>query len=222
MCFALSYVFLNFESSLVLGIPLGLVFIFLLIFFIVKIFSLKSMKYFLSVIIYHFYKSFFPRSWFIVVLFVFIMFINVFGLVPGSFSLSSLPLITLRIRLVIWGGRYAYCFLNNYERCVSHFLPQRSPILLRVLLVWIEVLSWICRPLALRIRLMANITARHLLMFLCRSRVFFSGGIFLLPMIFLLALVRLEIRVSFIQSYVYQLLLSLYIRERLGDASKVS
>nr|YP_009040171.1 ATP synthase F0 subunit 6 [Botrylloides violaceus]CCO25703.1 ATPase subunit 6 [Botrylloides violaceus] len=210
--------FLNFESSLVLGIPLGLVFTFLLMFFIVKIFSLKGMKYFLSVIIYHFYKSFFPGSWFMVVLFVFIMFMNVFGLVPGSFSLSSLPLMTLGMGLVMWGGGYAYCFLNNYEGCVSHFLPQGSPILLGVLLVWIEVLSWICRPLALGIRLMANITAGHLLMFLCGSGVFFSGGIFLLPMIFLLALVGLEIGVSFIQSYVYQLLLSLYMGEGLGDA----
>ena len=62
---------------------------------------------------------------------------------------------------------------------------------------------------------MANITAGHLLMFLCRSGVFFSRGLFLVPRVFLLALVGLEVRVSFIQSYVYQLLLSLYIIERL-------
>lgn len=213
--FSLSHLFLNFESIILVGLPFGVLILRILLVFVIKIFSIRSMKYFLNSVSYHFYSFFFPRSWFIIILFFFVIMINVFGLVPGTFSFSSLPLVTLRMRVVIWRRRYIYCLFNNYERCVSHFLPQRSPIVLGVLLVWIEILSWISRPLALRIRLMANITARHLLMFLCGSGVFFSGGIFLLPLVFLFALVRLEIRVSFIQSYVYQLLLSLYIKERL-------
>ena len=215
MCVALSHLFLNFESVVFLRVPLGVLFLIIMLFFIIKVFSFSDMKYFLSQISFHFYGFFFPRSWTIVVLFFFIMLMNVFGLVPGTFSLSSLPLMTLRIRVIIWGGSYVYCLWNNYEGCVSHFLPQRAPMVLSVMLVWIEILSWVCRPLALGIRLMANITAGHLLMFLCRSGVFFSRGLFLVPRVFLLALVGLEVRVSFIQSYVYQLLLSLYIIERL-------
>lgn len=209
------HLFLNFESSVIIRIPVRLLFILVMVFFVVKSFLRGDSKYFLSGVVCHFYKNFFPGSWFMLILFFFIILINVFRLVPGTFSLSSLPLMTLRIRLIRWGRRYIYCVYNNYDRCISHFLPQRAPMGLSILLVWIEILSWICRPLALRIRLIANITAGHLLMFLCGSGVFFSRGIFLIPIIFLLALVRLEIRVSFIQSYVYQLLLSLYIREGL-------
>ena len=100
MYVVLSHVFLNFESSLVIGVPVGLVFIILLLSFVIKIFSLGDVKYFLSSISYHFCKFFYPRSWFMVSLFIFIGLMNVFRLVPRSFSLSSLPLITLRIRVV--------------------------------------------------------------------------------------------------------------------------
>nr|YP_008083004.1 ATP synthase F0 subunit 6 [Botrylloides nigrum]CCO25783.1 ATPase subunit 6 [Botrylloides nigrum] len=207
--------FLNFESIILVGLPFGVLILGILLVFVMKIFSMGSMKYFLNSVSYHFYSFFFPGSWFMMMLFFFVMMMNVFGLVPGTFSFSSLPLVTLGMGVVMWGGGYIYCLFNNYEGCVSHFLPQGSPMVLGVLLVWIEILSWICRPLALGIRLMANITAGHLLMFLCGSGVFFSGGIFLLPLVFLFALVGLEIGVSFIQSYVYQLLLSLYMKEGL-------
>lgn len=211
----LSHLFLNFESAVLMRLPLRVLILMFLLVFAIKIFSLRRIKYFLNQVSYHFYSFFFPRSWVIVVLFFFVIFINVFRLIPGSFSLSSLPLITLGMGIVRWRRRYIYCLYSNYNRCISHFLPQRSPIVLSVLLVWIEILSWICRPLALGIRLMANITARHLLIFLCGSGVFFSRSVFLFPIVFLFALVGLEIGVSFIQSYVYQLLLSLYIKERL-------
>nr|CDM98944.1 ATPase subunit 6 [Botrylloides leachii] len=207
--------FLNFESAVLMGLPLGVLILMFLLVFAMKIFSLRGMKYFLNQVSYHFYSFFFPGSWVMVVLFFFVMFMNVFGLIPGSFSLSSLPLMTLGMGIVGWGGGYIYCLYSNYNGCISHFLPQGSPMVLSVLLVWIEILSWICRPLALGIRLMANITAGHLLMFLCGSGVFFSGSVFLFPMVFLFALVGLEIGVSFIQSYVYQLLLSLYMKEGL-------
>nr|YP_009029835.1 ATP synthase F0 subunit 6 [Botrylloides giganteus]CCO25729.1 ATPase subunit 6 [Botrylloides giganteus]CDM98957.1 ATPase subunit 6 [Botrylloides giganteus] len=207
--------FLNFESSVVLGLPLGFFILIFLLFFVLKVFSLPKLKYFLNVVSYHFYGSFYPGSWGMVVLFFLILFMNVFGLVPGTFSLSSLPLMSLGMGVLMWGGGYLYCLFNNYRGCVSHFLPQGSPMVLGIFLVWIEILSWVCRPLALGIRLMANITAGHLLMFLCGSGVFYSGYLFLFPMCFLLALVGLEVGVSFIQSYVYQLLLSLYVREGL-------
>ncbi len=207
--------FLNFESPVSFGIPMGFLLLIRLICFMLKIFSLKDFYYLVNQILYHFYNSFFPRAWLMLFLFFSILLINVYRLVPGTFSLSSLPLITLRIRVIMWRGGYLYCLTVNFSRCVRHFLPQRAPIALSILLVWIEILSWLCRPVALRVRLMANITAGHLLMFLCGSGVFFSRRLFLFPIVFLIALVGLEVRVAFIQSYVYQLLLSLYIGERL-------
>jgi len=207
--------FLNFESSVSFGIPIGFLLIIRLMCFILKIISLKDFYYLINQILYHFYTSFFPRAWLMLFLFFSIILINVYRLVPGTFSLSSLPLITLGMGVIMWRRRYLYCLIINFDRCVGHFLPQRAPIGLSILLVWIEILSWLCRPVALGIRLIANITARHLLIFLCRSGVYFSRGVFIIPLVFLRALVGLEVRVAFIQSYVYQLLLSLYMGEGL-------
>nr|YP_008082963.1 ATP synthase F0 subunit 6 [Polycarpa mytiligera]CCO25742.1 ATPase subunit 6 [Polycarpa mytiligera] len=207
--------FMNFESSFLLHMPIGVLVLFFLLMFVGK--YLKTIEFVSAMkeLMFHFYSLVYPGVWIMLVLFVFILMMNVFGLVPGTFSMSSLPLMTLGMGLLMWGGGYLYCIINNYSGCVSHFLPQGAPMLLSVVLVWIEIISWLCRPLALGVRLMANITAGHLLMFLCGSGVFFSGYYFMIPFIFLLALVFLEVGVSFIQSYVYQLLLSLYMQEGL-------
>nr|CCO25678.1 ATPase subunit 6 [Botryllus schlosseri] len=207
--------FLSFESSVFMGVPMGFFIVLLLLVFMTKILSFFDYKYLINLLSYHFYSFFFPGSLMLIVLFFFIMFMNVYGLIPGTFSLSSLPLMSLGMGLIMWGGGYVYCLSKNYNGCISHFLPQGAPMFLGVLLVWIEILSWIFRPLSLGIRLMANITAGHLLMFLCGSGVFFSGSFFPLVVVFLLALAVLEVGVSFIQSYVYQLLLSLYMMEGL-------
>lgn len=72
-----------------------------------------------------------------------------------------------------------------------------------------------CRPLALGVRLIANITAGHLLLILIGQRVFSLGVVGVLVSVVLVLLVLLEVRVAVIQSYVYNLLLSLYINEGL-------
>lgn len=88
-----------------------------------------------------------------------------------------------------------------------------------MILVWIEFISWLARPLALGVRLIANITARHLLLHLISSRVAFLMGyrrFILLGLVGLILIVVLEIAVAAIQAYVFSLLLSLYVREGVG------
>lgn len=200
--------FIGFESYYLYGFLVLVCFLL----FVIRYIEELIQDFFVS-LYYHFYSVFYPRRLIIVNLFLFIVFINVYGLIPRCFSISSLPLISLRARLIMWIGGFLYVFYLNTENVIGHFLPIRSPMVLSVFLVWIEIISWLCRPLALRIRLIANITAGHLLIFLFRSGVFFSGMYFLC--LFLFMLVLLEIRVCFIQGYVYQLLLSLYVEEGL-------
>lgn len=209
------FLFINFESSFLFYFPFGIFILSLFIIFISRIFKIIEIKSIIKEILYHFFNLIYPRIWLIIILFFLIFIINFFRLVPRVFSLSSLPLITLRIRILIFSRGYLFSINKEYYNCISHFLPQRSPIFLSSLLVWIEIISWLCRPLALRVRLIANITARHLLIFLFRSRVYISRYFFILPLSLLIALAILEVGVSFIQAYVYLLLLSLYIRENL-------
>lgn len=207
--------FLNFESSLIL-IPVGIFIIRLLILLVHGLLKVFYSKALLSDVILHFSSTnYYTRLVFMLAIFFIVFICNLLRLVPRVFPISSLPFFTMRIAFVLWGGGYIYCIKHNMLGCVSHMLPLGAPIVLSVFLVWVEVLSWLCRPIALRVRLMANTTAGHLLLTLVGGGVFFSRYYFLVPFLFLLALITMEIRVAMIQSYVYNLLLSLYIDERL-------
>nr|YP_010845472.1 ATP synthase F0 subunit 6 [Pyura mirabilis]UPP55922.1 ATP synthase F0 subunit 6 [Pyura mirabilis] len=204
-----------FESSMFLGLPMGMVI--LLAFMSISLMSKGN--YILDGgyigIVNQLGGKIYPGLILICLMMCFIFFLNVFGLVPLSFSYSSLPAMTLGFGVVFWLGGYIYCLVVNFSNCVAHFLPTGAPKALYVPLVWIEILSWLCRPLALGVRLMANITAGHLLLFLVGSGMFFMGYFGLLLVIMLLLLVILEVAVAVIQSYVYNLLLCLYMVEGL-------
>ena len=95
--------------------------------------------------------------------------------------------------------------MKNTNGNLSHFLPYRTPTPLIVFLIFIEVVSFLARPIALRVRLTANITARHLLIHLG------AFSLYIWPLFVMLFL--LELRVAFIQAYVFYILSSLYYEE---------
>nr|YP_003331103.1 ATP synthase F0 subunit 6 [Herdmania momus]CAX65565.1 ATP synthase F0 subunit 6 [Herdmania momus] len=204
-----------FESSFFMGIPLGVLFSLMVLGFFMPI--LKQVKFgsFLGILASHYSNSTYPGLLLVLYLFFSVLFLNMYGLVPMSFSVTSLPMVTLGFGFVFWGGGYLYCLFNNYENFVAHFLPLGTPQALQVVLVWIELLSWLCRPVALGVRLMANITAGHLLLILVGQGVFYVGVLGLFVSVVLVGLVMLEVGVGVIQSYVYNLLLSLYMNEGL-------
>merc|ERR1711997_611956 len=98
-------------------------------------------------------------------------------------------------------------FFSRPKELIAHFMPLRAPIALAPVLVLIEVASTLIRPLALRLRLIANITARHLLVHLFAGWASIS---FVVRVVFFF-IILLEIIVAFIQAYVFSLLLSLYV-----------
>nr|YP_003406722.1 ATP synthase F0 subunit 6 [Microcosmus sulcatus]CAL23091.2 ATPase subunit 6 [Microcosmus sulcatus] len=209
-----------FESAWVVGVfPIGILMLIVFYWLYSPIGGLGSnvKEGNLFMLMSHFGGLMYPGFIFILGLFFMILVMNIIGLVPGGFPVSSMPGLTLMVALVMWGGGFIYCLVNNLSGVVSHFLPVGSPMVLSVVLVWIEVISWLCRPLALGVRLMANITAGHLLLHLFGSGVFFMSGVVLfLPLVMLFMLFLLEVAVAVIQAYVYSLLLTLYMDEGLG------
>lgn len=99
----------------------------------------------------------------------------------------------------------------------AHLLPEGTPVLLIPILVIIETISLIIRPIALGVRLTANLTAGHLLIHLLSTGAYVLyptiPAVALLPTIFIFALTLLEVAVAIIQAYVFVLLLSLYLQE---------
>lgn len=148
-------------------------------------------------------------------LFFFILINNFLGLFPYIFTASSHIRFCLTLSLSIWLGIILYGWLNFINYIFTHLMPIGTPNLLIPLIVIIETISLIIRPITLSIRLTANMIAGHLLLSLLGSSGTQIKRLNLLILIIFrqIILIILEISVSLIQSYVFSILTSLYRRE---------
>nr|YP_001481145.1 ATP synthase F0 subunit 6 [Phallusia fumigata]CAL24355.1 ATPase subunit 6 [Phallusia fumigata] len=210
--------FLSFESTMLVGVlPLGVITFWGFLYFVYSAGG-GTYRHLVGLVVSQFGYVFFPFSMILVGVFFCVLLMNCFGLVPLSLAISSWGALTLSWALVFWLGNYIFCLGKEFVYNVAHFLPVGTPGFLMVFLVWIEVVSWLARPIALGVRLMANITAGHLLLHLLSEGVSLMGGGALVVVgvggLFLMGV--LEVAVAFIQAYVFSLLLSLYVSEGLG------
>lgn len=150
---------------------------------------------------------------------IFIITLNMLGLLPYTFTPTAQLSINIAIATPLWITTVILGFRNDPSRALGHLLPEGTPALLMPVLIIIETISLIIRPLALGVRLTANLTAGHLLIQLVSTAVFFLTSISFIGafltglLLFLLTL--LEIAVAIIQAYVFVLLLSLYLQENI-------
>nr|QPF22555.1 ATP synthase F0 subunit 6 [Cyprinella lutrensis] len=150
-------------------------------------------------------------------LMLFLITINMLGLLPYTFTPTTQLSLNMGLAVPLWLATVIIGMRNQPTVALGHLLPEGTPIPLIPVLIIIETISLFIRPLALGVRLTANLTAGHLLIQLIATAVFV-----LLPMmptvafltaavLFLLTL--LEVAVAMIQAYVFVLLLSLYLQE---------
>nr|YP_009049514.1 ATP synthase F0 subunit 6 [Caloperdix oculeus]AIE46312.1 ATP synthase F0 subunit 6 [Caloperdix oculeus] len=145
--------------------------------------------------------------------------INLLGLLPYTFTPTTQLSMNMALALPLWFATLLIGLRNQFSASLSHLLPEGTPSPLIPALIMIETTSLLIRPLALGVRLTANLTAGHLLIQLIST-----ATIALLPMmpsvsaltaLILLLLTILEIAVAMIQAYVFVLLLSLYLQENI-------
>nr|AOR07138.1 ATP synthase subunit 6 [Mesenchytraeus cf. gelidus SL-2017] len=147
-------------------------------------------------------------------IFVAVILINLFGLIPYMFSTSSHLIFTLTIGLPIWLSMVLSSFTKSFKASVAHFLPDGAPDWLNPFLVLIETTSITVRPLTLSFRLAANMSAGHIVLSLvgiyCAASLFTStfGAIMLLSVS--IGYLLFEVAICMIQAYIFCLLLSLY------------
>ena len=104
--------------------------------------------------------------------------------------------------------------MKNTSRALAHLVPKGTPLALVPFIVLIEIISNLIRPLTLSVRLAANIVAGHLLLVLVRRPIpVVNYGVLSVAFVALIALMVLELGVSFIQAYVFITLSSLYVDE---------
>nr|YP_002364408.1 ATP synthase F0 subunit 6 [Pampus sp. LY-2009]YP_008994367.1 ATP synthase F0 subunit 6 [Pampus echinogaster]YP_009002365.1 ATP synthase F0 subunit 6 [Pampus argenteus]ABY51654.1 ATP synthase F0 subunit 6 [Pampus sp. LY-2009]AGT54898.1 ATP synthase F0 subunit 6 [Pampus echinogaster]AHH24433.1 ATP synthase F0 subunit 6 [Pampus argenteus]WAJ58214.1 ATP synthase F0 subunit 6 [Pampus argenteus]WAJ58227.1 ATP synthase F0 subunit 6 [Pampus argenteus] len=152
-----------------------------------------------------------------VTLAAYLVFLNLLGLVPYTFSPTSHLSHNLAFAVPFWLVTTIVSIVKNSDRFVAHLLPPGTPTFIIPILVIVESLSLIIRPLALGVRLAANITAGHLLVHLVAKVTFILLTTFEISVVFtavlLTLLIILEVAVAVIQAYVFILLLSLYLQE---------
>nr|YP_010397647.1 ATP synthase F0 subunit 6 [Brevibora dorsiocellata]UQJ78781.1 ATP synthase F0 subunit 6 [Brevibora dorsiocellata] len=144
---------------------------------------------------------------------------NLLGLLPYTFTPTTQLSANMGFAMPLWLATVIIGMLNQPTSSLGHLLPEGTPTPLIPILVIIETISLFIRPLALGVRLTANLTAGHLLIHLISMAVFvlltLMPTVALLTATVLIMLTLLEIAVAMIQAYVFILLLSLYLQENI-------
>jgi F-type H+-transporting ATPase subunit a len=159
-------------------------------------------------------KSFFP---FIFTLFMFVLFSNMVGMLPYSFTTTSHIIVTFVLAAIVFVGVTILGFVKHGFKYLELFVPKGVPLVLLPLIVIIEIISYLSRPVSLSVRLFANMMAGHTML-----KVF--GGFVIslgllggwLPLGFSIALTGLEILVAFLQAYVFAILTCIYLNDALN------
>ncbi len=157
---------------------------------------------------------------FIYSLFFFIILANLSGNVPYNFTVATSAVVSLGLSFTIFFGVTILGLYRHGVHFFSYFLPAGTPLGMVPLLVLIELISYLARAFSLGVRLFANMVAGHTLLKILSGMlwpILTSGVVMffvaLLPMAIFLALVGLEIAVSFIQAYVFVVLTCVYLRD---------
>ena len=158
-----------------------------------------------------------PYFAFIFSLFMFVLFCNMFGMIPYTFTVTSHIIVTFVLASFIFIGVTIIGFIKHGIGYLKLFVPSGVPIILLPLIVVIEIISYLSRPISLSVRLFANMMAGHTMMKVFGGFVVSLGIIGgWLPLSFSVALTGLEILVAFLQAYVFAILTCIYLNDALN------
>ena len=153
-------------------------------------------------------------------LFMFILVANIIGLIPYTFTVTSHIIITAALALLVFVTVLVYGFYKNGLGFFRLFVPKGIPIYILPLIVFIEVLSFLSRPISHSVRLFANMLAGHITLKVFASFVTLLGGLGIagvagatLPLAMVVALTALELLVAFLQAYVFAILTCIYLND---------
>jgi len=156
--------------------------------------------------------KFFPL---VATLFVFILFSNLLGLIPGSYTVTSQIIVTAVFAVSVYALSVALGFMLHGIKFLGILVPPGTPGWLLPLMIPIELVSQLARPVSLAVRLFANMTAGHTILGVLFGLAI-GGGLLIgwLPFAFTIAMNALEVGIAFIQAYIFTVLSCVY----LGDA----
>jgi F-type H+-transporting ATPase subunit a len=157
-------------------------------------------------------RKYFPI---IFTVFAFVLTGNLLGMIPYSFTFTSHIIVTFAMAIVIFIAVTVLGFVKHGMHFFTFFVPPGTPVVMYPLMIPIEILSYLSRPISLAVRLFANMMAGHILLKVIAGFVAAMGVFGILPLALVVALTGLELIIAFLQAYVFTILTCLYINDAL-------
>ena len=162
--------------------------------------------------------KFFP---FVFTIFMFVLTLNLFGLIPYGFTVTSHIIITAALALMVFFTVLSYGLIRHGLHFFNLFVPKGVPIYILPMIIAIEILSFISRPISHSVRLFANMLAGHIALKVFAGFIILLGGALgaigwaggVLPFAMIVALTALELLVAFLQAYVFAILTCIYLND---------
>jgi len=157
-------------------------------------------------------RPYFP---FIFTVFMFVLVGNLLGMIPYSFTFTSHIIVTFTMAMFVFVGVTIIAIAKHKLHFFSFFMPPGVPMVMAPLLVPIEIISYLSRPISLSVRLFANMLAGHTLLKVFAGFVISLGMFGVFPLVFVVALTGLEIVIAMLQAFVFTILTCLYLNDAL-------
>ena len=155
-------------------------------------------------------RKYFP---FVFTIFMFVLIGNMVGMIPYSFTFTSHIIVTFALAAIVFIGVTILGFVKHGFHYFALLAPSGLPWYMLPILIPIELISYLSRPISLSVRLFANMLAGHTLLKVFAGFVLPLGLAGVLPFAFIVALTGLEILIAFLQAYVFAILTCLYIND---------
>jgi F-type H+-transporting ATPase subunit a len=162
-------------------------------------------------------KRFFP---FVFTLFMFILVGNMLGLLPYAFTFTSHIAVTATLAMIVFVLITVVALMLHGTKFFGYFFPEGAPIWLAPIIVPVEIVSYLSRPVSLSIRLFANMVAGHVMLKVFATFILMLAGLgtigvfaAVVPLAVNVALVAFEVLVAFLQAYVFAILTSIYLHD---------
>lgn len=146
-------------------------------------------------------------------IFIFILFGNLLGLVPYSFTFTGQIVVTFAMALFVFTFVTVLAFILHGISFFKFFMPTGAPLLMAPLLIPIEIISYLTRPVSLSLRLFANMLAGHTMLAVFAGFTVAMGLFGFLPLSFNVALLAIELVINLLQAYVFAILSCLYLSD---------
>jgi F-type H+-transporting ATPase subunit a len=163
--------------------------------------------------------KFFP---FVFSLFIFVLIANLFGMIPFAFTVTSHIIVTFALAMLVFLTVTIYGFVRHGTHFLRVFVPSGVPMYVLPLVVLIELISFLSRPISHSVRLFANMLAGHITLKVFAGFVgsLLGAGALLapiavLPLAMVVALTALEFLIAFLQAYVFAILTCIYLNDAL-------